>query len=168
MAAQVVVAFVKGVSEMRTIASRRSISSMFSRKGGEGRLTTFYEKLPEFEKRALEDKVKFSEGEKPAIAYFESEGSWCLLTNYRLVWQDLLEQHEVDIMELRRVSHDMHMSVRRGQLDRSLWRDLNVETVDGRRLTLHLEPGEPFIGFWSALHWLCGWAEKRRQLRMAA
>ena len=91
---------------MRTIASRRSIGSVFRRKGGEGRLTMFYENLPAFEQRSLENKVRFSEGEKPVIAYFESEGSWCLLTNYRLVWQDLVSQHEVGIMELRRVTHD--------------------------------------------------------------
>jgi hypothetical protein len=128
----------------------------------------FYENLPDFEKRTLEKKVSFSEGEKPAIAYFESEGSWCLLTNYRLVWQDLVEQHEVDIMELQRVTHDMHISVQRGHLDRQFWRDLNIETTDGRRLTLQMEPGKPFIGMWSVLHWLCGWAEKRRQPGIAA
>lgn len=153
---------------MRTIASRRSVSSIFSRKGGEGRLTKLYANLPEFEQRALEKKVKFAEGEKPAIAYFESDGCWCLLTNYRVVWQDLISQHEVGIMELRRVYHDMHVSVQRGQLDRSLWRDLNIETTDNRKLTLQMEPGKPFIGFWSVLHWLCGWAEKRRQLGVAA
>ena len=153
---------------MRTIASRRSISSIFSRKGGEGRLTRFYENLSAFEQRSLEMNVRFSEGEKPAIAYFESEGSWCLLTNYRLVWRDLASQHEVAIMELRRVTHDMHISVQRGQLDRSLWRDLNIETTDGRTLTLQMEPGKPFIGLWSVLHWLCGWAEKRRRTGVAA
>ncbi len=153
---------------MRTIASRRSIGSVFRRKGGEGRLTMFYENLPAFEQRSLENKVRFSEGEKPVVAYFESEGSWCLLTNYRLVWQDLVSQHEVGIMELRRVTHDMHVSVQRGELDRSLWRDLNIETTDGRRLTLQVEPGKPFIGLWGALHWLCGWAEKRRQTGVAA
>ena len=153
---------------MRTIASRRSIVSIFSRKGGEGRLTMFYENLPDFEQRALENKVRFSEGEKPAIAYFESVSCWCLLTNYRLVWQDFVSQSEVGIMELRRVTHDMHVSVQRGQIDRSLWRDLNIETADGRTLTLQVEPGKPFIGLWSALHWLCGWAEKRRQLGVAA
>ena len=128
----------------------------------------FYENLPEFEQRSLENKVKFSEGEKPAIAYFESDGCWCLLTNYRLIWQDLGSQNEVGIMELRSVSHDMHVSVQRGQLDRALWRDLNIETADGRTLTLQLEPGKPFIGLWSVLHWLCGWAEKRRRLGVAA
>jgi hypothetical protein len=153
---------------MRTIASRRSISSIFSRKGSEGRLTKFYENLPEFEQRALENKLRFSGGEKPVIAYFESENCWCLLTNYRLVWQDMVNQQEVGIMELRRVTHDMHVSVQRGQIDRSLWRDLNIETTDGRMLTLQVEPGKPFIGLWSALHWLCGWAEKRRQLGVAA
>jgi hypothetical protein len=127
-----------------------------------------YGNLPEFEQRALENKVRFSEGEKPAIAYFESENYWCLLTNYRLVWQDMVSQHEIGIMELSRVSHDMHVSVQRGQLDRALWRDLNIETADGRTLTLQMEPGKPFIGLWSVLHWLCGWAEKRRQSGMAA
>jgi hypothetical protein len=127
-----------------------------------------FDHLPEHERRALERKVPFSEGEKPAIAYFESDGCWCLLTNYRVVWQETGGMHEVGIMHLRRVTHDMHYSVRRGQLDRSLWRELNVETTDGRKLTLQLEPGKPFIGMWSALHWLCGWAEKRRQLGTAA
>ena len=153
---------------MRTIASRRSISSIFYRKGGEGRLTMLFENLPEFEQRALEKKVKFAEGEKPAIAFFESEGSWCLLTNHRVVWQDLISQHEVAIMEMRRVSHDMHVSVQRGELDRDLWRELNIETTDGHALTLQMEPGKPFMGMWSALHWLCGWAEKRRQMSVAA
>lgn len=128
----------------------------------------FYENLPDFEQRALENKVKFSAGEKPAIAYFESDGCWCLLTNYRLVWQDMDSQQEVGIMELRSITHDMHVSVHGGQLDRSLWRDLNIETIDGRKLTLQLEPGKPFIGLWSVLHWLCGWAEKRRKLGVAA
>ena len=127
-----------------------------------------YENLPEFEQRALEKIIKFSEGEKPAIAYFESEGSWCLLTNHRLVWNDMVNQHEVGIRELQRVSHDMHFSVQRGELDRSLWRDLTIETTDGRTLTLQMEPGKPFVGFWSVLHWLCGWAEKRRNLGVAA
>ena len=27
---------------------------------------------------------------------------------------------------------------------------------------------KPFIGLWSVLHWLCGWAEKRRQSGVAA
>lgn len=153
---------------MRTIASRRSISSIFRRRGGEGRLTSLYENLPEFEQRTLERKITFADGERPAIAYFESENCWCLLTNYRLVWNDMISQNEVGIMELRRVTHDMHISVQRGQLDRSLWRDLNVETTDGRTLTLQMEPGKPFIGMWSVLHWLCGWAEKRRQTGMAA
>lgn len=153
---------------MRTIASRRSISAIFRRRGGEGRLTSLYENLPEFEQRALEKKITFSEGERPAIACFESEGCWCLLTNYRLVWNNMVSQQEVGIMELRRISHDMHISVQRGQLDRSLWRDLNIETTDGRRLSLQMEPGKPFIGLWSVLHWLCGWAEKRRRLGVAA
>lgn len=153
---------------MRTIASRRSISSIFHRKGGEGRLTTLFDHLPEYERRALERKVPLSEGEKPAIAYFESDGCWCLLTNYRLVWQEMDGMHEVGIMQLRRVTHDMHYSVQRGHLDRSLWRELNIETTDDRKLTLNLEPGKPFIGLWSVLHWLCCWAEKRRQLGMAA
>jgi hypothetical protein len=127
-----------------------------------------FENLPEFEQRTLENKVKFSEGEKPVVAFFESEGSWCLLTTHRLAWQDLVSQHEVGIMELRRVSHDMHVSVQRGQLDRALWRELNIETIDGHTLTLQMEPGKPFIGMWSSLHWLCGWAEKRRQTGVAA
>lgn len=152
---------------MRTIASRQSISSIFHRKGGEGRLTMLYENLPDFEQRALEKNIKFTEGEKPAIAYFESEGSWCLLTNHRLVWQDLNSRQEVAIMELSRVTHDMHYSVQRGELDRSLWRELNIGTTDGRMLTLQIEPGEPFLGFWSVLHWLCGWAERRRSPAVA-
>jgi hypothetical protein len=153
---------------MRTIASRRSISSIFHRKGGEGRLTMLFDHLPDNERRALEAKVRLSEGEKPIVAYFESDGCWCLLTNYRLVWQEMNSRNDVGIMQLYRVTHDMHYSVQRGQLDRSLWRELNVETTDGRKLVLQLEPGKPFIGMWSALHWLCGWAEKRRQLGVAA
>jgi len=127
-----------------------------------------FDHLPEYERRALERKVRLSDGEKPAVAYFESDGYWCLLTNYRIVWADSGSTHDVGIMQLRRVYHDMHHSVQRGQLDRSMWRDLNVETTDGRKLTLQLEPGRPFIGIWSALHWLCGWAEKRRRLGVAA
>lgn len=153
---------------MRTIASRRSVNSIFRRKGGEGRLTKLYENLPDFEQRSLENTVGFTEGEKPAIAFFESESCWCLLTNQRLVWHDMVSQHEVGIMELRRVTHDMHVSVQRGHLDRSLWRDLNIETTGGATLALQIEPGKPFIGLWSALHWLCGWAEKRRGLNAAA
>lgn len=126
-----------------------------------------YENLPDFEQRALEKIIKFSEGEKPAIAYFESEGCWCLLTNHRLIWNDMVNQHEVGIMELQRVSHDMHFSVQRGELDRSLWRDLTIETTDGRTFNLQLEPGKPFVGLWSVLHWLCGWAEKRRSPAVA-
>jgi hypothetical protein len=127
-----------------------------------------FDNLPEYEQRALEAKINFAEGEKPAIAFFESEGSWCLLTNHRVVWQDLISQHEVGIMEMRRVSHDMHVSVQRGELDRDLWRELNIETTDGHTLTLQMEPGKPFLGMWSALHWLCGWAEKRRKMGVAA
>lgn len=153
---------------MRTIASEQSICSIFRRKGGEGRLTMLYENLPDFERRALERKVALSVGEIPTLACFESDGCWCLLTNHRFVWQDMGRYHEVGIMQLRRVTHDMHISVQRGQLDRSLWRDLNIETTDGRRLTIQVEPGKPFLGLWSVLHWLCGWAEKRRQLGVAA
>ena len=127
-----------------------------------------FERLPGSEQRSLENKVKLTEGEKPVIAFFESDNSWCLLTNYRVVWSDIDSQHDVGIMELRRVSHDMHVSVQRDELDRSLWRDLNIETTDGRKLTLRMEPGKPFIGLWSTLHWLCGWAEKRRQTGVAA
>lgn len=152
---------------MRTIASRRSICSIFRRKGGEGRLTMLYENLPVFEQRSLESNINFADGEKPAIAYFESEGSWCLLTNHRLIWRDLNSRQEVAIMELGRVTHDMHYSVQRGEMDRLLWRELNVETADGRTLVLQMEPGKPFVGFWSVLHWLCGWAERRRNLSVA-
>ena len=42
------------MGKMRTIASRRSISSIFQRKGGEGRLTMLFDHLPDFERRALE------------------------------------------------------------------------------------------------------------------
>jgi hypothetical protein len=158
----------KGILKMRTVASRRSISSIFCRKGGEGHFTMLFENLPVPARRSLETKVGFSDGEKPVVAFFESDDSWCLLTNHRVVWHDLASQYEVGIMELRRVSHDMHVSVQRDELDRSLWRDLNIETTDGRKLSLQMEPGRPFIGLWSALHWLCGWAEKRRQTGVAA
>ncbi len=127
-----------------------------------------FENLPGPARRALETMVGLSDGENPVVAFFESDNSWCLLTNYRVVWHDLSSQYDVGIMDLCRVSHDMHVSVQRDELDRSLWRDLNIETTDGRKLSLRMEPGKPFIGLWSALHWLCGWAEKRRQTGVAA
>lgn len=153
---------------MRTIASEESICSIFRRKGGEGRLTKLFEKLPEFEQRALRRKIALADGEIAALAFFESDGCWCLLTNHRLVWQDMGRYREVGILQLRRVTHDMHLSVQRGELDRSLWRDLKIETTDGQELSLQIEPGKPFLGMWSVLHWLCGWAEKRRHLGVAA
>ncbi len=149
---------------MRMTASDISIASVFRRKGGEGRMIRLYQNLGRHEQDLLSREVRFGGGEIPVVAYYESDAVWCLLTTERLVRRSQSDSYEVAIMELGRVTHDMHRSVQRGELDRRLWRDLNIATTDGRLLKLELEPGAGFLGFWSVLQWLAGWAAKRRNL----
>jgi len=152
---------------MKGTVSTESIASIFTRHGHEGRRAKLASNFSRFERDYLTEKAGLTAGEAPALGGVGADPAWWLLTTRRLVWSDGAEWHEVAIADLARVTHDMSAAVRRGQLDRRQWTDLDITAVDGPAGRLTLEPGAPFLGTWHVLQWLVKRAGKWRRQEAA-
>lgn len=152
---------------MKGTVSTESIVSIFTRHGREGRRAKLACNFSRFEHDYLAGKAGLAADEEPALGGVGADPVWWLLTTRRLVWSDGAVRHEVAIADLARVTHDMSAAVRRGQLDRRQWTDLDIAGVDGPVGRLTLEPGGAFLGTWHVLQWLVKRAGKWRRQEAA-
>lgn len=141
----------------------QSIAAIFLRHGAEGRRAKLAANFSSFERDYLLKRAALEPGEEMALGGVDNDPVWWLLTTRRLMWSGPAGVHRVPIADLKRVVHDGSGAMRKGQYDRRLWTDLEIDGPAGRLGTLTLEPGKPFLGAWHVLQWLVRRADKWRR-----
>jgi hypothetical protein len=150
--------------------TREMIAQLFRLKGGENGKVRLFENLSAPERADLTRRAALAPDEDLVITYFNSDAEWLLVTTRRLIWAEGVSQQSLSLLDLAAVEPDLRSAATQRSNDPESanhgWKldigKLHVETTDGRRATLTLQPGEPFFTLCNTLRRLCRWAEDWR------
>lgn len=129
---------------------RATLSSIFNRKGHDGRYTRLFENLGSPHKDILLSKVQLSDGELPVIGSVENENQWVIITTERIVWQSGDKDQSLPVQDVHDVIADFRKLVATGRRKDQM-RELQILSKNGEQYMLGLEEGAPLMGVWNAL-----------------
>ena len=126
------------------------LSSIFKRKGGNGRYTRLFDDLETTQKDFLLKEVSLSNGELPVIGSVESAGKWLLLTTDKIKWCLEGKVNVVVVTDIRDATADIGALNATNNSKLQLQR-LQLITMAGPSYSIELENGAPLSGVWNAL-----------------
>jgi hypothetical protein len=129
---------------------KSTLTSIFKRKGQDGRYTRLFENLGPPEREALLKEVSLHAGELPVIGSTESQDTWLIVTTDRIVWRLKGKTQTLSVEDVWHVKADFPKMVDTGVRKHQL-RELQIETVDHEQRTIEIEEGAPLMGVWNAL-----------------
>lgn len=121
-------------------------TSIFKRKGGNGRFTKLFEEFDDALKSQLLGSVRMREDELPILAFIEDVHRWLLLTTQRVCWRADGEVQKLPTLAIVDVKPIDFGTVQKAEMNK-----LMVKTADGGQFVLEVEQGAPFLGIWNVL-----------------
>ncbi|NNG05029.1 MAG: hypothetical protein HKM95_13155 [Inquilinus sp.] len=139
----------------------------FTRCGGDSDRTKRVDNLPPENRKMLLREAALEAGEEPLIAYLGGSGDWLLLTTLRILHAGPGGRMDIRLVDLIKIDHDLAGEAKKHGPGKSLYRQLTIEGIGGRRIVADVEPGEPFYTLWNTLIWPCNWATAHRKRGLA-
>ena len=125
-------------------------SSIFRRKGANGRYTRLFQDLDASQRALMMNQVQLNADELPVIGSAESSETWLVLTTQRIVWRLKGQNHTLSIHDVWHVKADLPKMVATGTRKNQL-RELQIETLNHDFYPIEVEEGAPLFGVWNAL-----------------
>jgi hypothetical protein len=129
---------------------KNTLSSIFSRKGANGRYTRIFDDLEATQQRFLLDKVQLNPDELAIIGSAEGSETWFLLTTQRIVWRLRGRDEMLALHEVLHAKADFPKMANAG-IQKSELRELQIETATRASVSLEVEEGAPLSGLWNVL-----------------
>ncbi len=129
------------------------ITSIFKRKGGEGKYTKIlkdhnYEQYSELLLSYLE------RNEKGLIIYYLNSSNWFILTNQRLLINNEKSFNVIKNSNIKKVNLAMEEEFRDGIRDKKDFTRLLLTDHEDKNQLLKMEKGQSYEGFYQVLHFL--------------
>jgi hypothetical protein len=129
---------------------KNTLSTIFKRKGRDGRFTRLFENLESVQKDVLLKEVQLNEGELPVIGSAESQEKWLLVTTSRIVWRLGGKAKTLPVEAVRDVVADFQKLVATGR-KKDQMKELQILATSGEQYTVEVEERAPLMGVWNAL-----------------
>jgi len=136
---------------MRETTNKSILLSIFRRNGGEGVLTKI---ITNENKVNYVNQLEALDKEEPLLCFKEDEQNWILLTNERILKEQVGVRETIAFSELTEVNLALHEEFKDMVMNKKDFTLLALKHRNGSKSVIKLEKGDPFQGMFQVLHYL--------------
>ena len=132
------------------------LKAIFQRRGENGKYTKPFDEFDFLIRNYILSTLKLADSENPALAGFNKDGHWFLITDERLFFikNDIIKS--LKHTDIKDASFDFFANFQLGMKKKEDISLLKITTFSGEKLLLMTEPGKPCIGILNIIKTIAG------------